>query len=220
MIKLKSVSKKYGDQTVLDGINFSAKENEFVSIIGKSGVGKTTLLSILAGMVKPDSGEIIFQNQDITDYNEEQFANFRLMNIGIVFQDFKIISALSVYDNVYLALHPRQDLSKQKKDEHIKNIVSQVGISHKISQRVDDLSGGEKQRVAIARSLVGDPKLVLADEPTGNLDTKTSTSIIELFQKLNKELKTTFVIITHDNDIAAATQKKYQLTDKGLINYK
>jgi len=219
MIKLESVSKQYGDQIVLDSINFSADEDEFVSIIGKSGVGKTTLLSILAGMVKPDSGKIFFQNQDITDYNEEQFANFRLMNIGVVFQDFKIIPALSVYDNVYLALHPRQDLSKQEKDKHIKNIVSQVGMSHKISQRVNNLSGGEKQRVAIARSLVGNPKLVLADEPTGNLDTKTSASIMELFQKLNKELKTTFVIITHDKDIAAETQKKYELTDKGLINY-
>lgn len=219
MIKLQSVSKQYGDQTVLDSINFSAKADEFVSIIGKSGVGKTTLLSILAGMVKPDSGKIIFNNQDITDYNEEQFANFRLMNIGIVFQDFKIIPSLSVYDNVYLALHPRQDLSKQEKDEHIKNIVSQVGMSHKISQRVNNLSGGEKQRVAIARSLVGNPKLVLADEPTGNLDTKTSASIMELFQKLNKELKTTFIIITHDKDIATKTQKKYELTDKGLKTY-
>ena len=219
MIKLESVSKQYGDQTVLDCINFSAEEDEFVSIIGKSGVGQTTLLSILDGMVKPDSGKIIFHNQDITGYNEEQFANFRLMNIGIVFQDFKIIPSLSVYDNVYLALHPRRDLSKQEKDKHIKNIVSQVGMSHKISQRVNDLSGGEKQRVAIARSLVGNPKLVLADEPTGNLDTKTSTGIMELFQKLNKELKTTFVIITHDKDIAAETRKKYELTDKGLINH-
>jgi len=218
MIKLKSVSKKYGGQTVLDDINFSIEEDEFVSIIGKSGVGKTTLLSILAGMVKPDSGKILFNNQDITGYDEEQFANFRLMNIGIVFQDFKLIPSLSVYDNVFLALYPRRDLSKQEKDKRIKNVVSQVGMSHKILQRVNNLSGGEKQRVAIARSLVSNPKLVLADEPTGNLDTKTSTSIIELFQKLNKELKTTFIIITHDKDIAAETQKKYELTDKGLIN--
>lgn len=219
MIKLESVSKKYDDQIILSGINFSAKENEFVSIIGKSGVGKTTLLSILAGMVAPDSGKIIFQNKDITDYDEDQFANFRLINIGIVFQDFKIIASLSVYDNVYLAIHPRKDLSKQTKDEQIRSIISQVGMTHKISQNVDDLSGGEKQRVAIARSLVGNPKLVLADEPTGNLDAKTSASIMELFRKLNKELETTFVIITHDKDIADQTQKKYELTDKGLNVY-
>jgi len=219
MIKLESVSKKYGSQTVLDCINFSAGENEFVSIIGKSGVGKTTLLSILAGMVAPDSGKIIFQNRNITKYNEEQLADFRLLNIGIVFQDFKIIASLSVYDNVYLAIHPRKDLSKQTKDEQIRSIISQVGMTHKISQNVDDLSGGEKQRVAIARSLVGNPKLVLADEPTGNLDAKTSASIMELFRKLNNELETTFVIITHDKDIADQTQKKYELTDKGLNVY-
>jgi ABC-type lipoprotein export system ATPase subunit len=216
MIKLESISKKYASQKVLENINFSADENEFVSIIGKSGVGKTTLLSILAGMVAPDSGRIIFQDQDITHFDEEQFAHFRLLNVGIVFQDFKIIPSLSAYANVYLAVHPRKDLSKQKKDEQVKNIIAQVGISHKIAQNVDDLSGGEKQRVAIARSLVGKPKLVLADEPTGNLDTETSASIMELFQKLNRELETTFIIITHDKDIADQTQKKYELTDKSL----
>jgi putative ABC transport system ATP-binding protein len=187
-----------------------------VSIIGKSGVGKTTLLSILSGMVAPDNGKVIFQDEDITNYDEEKLANFRLLNVGIVFQDFKIIPSLTVYDNVYLAIHPRKDFSKKQKDEHVKNIIAKVGMTHKISQKVDDLSGGEKQRVAIARSLVGNPKLVLADEPTGNLDVKTSASIIELFQKLNSELETTFVIITHDKDIANQTQKKYELTEKGL----
>jgi ABC-type lipoprotein export system ATPase subunit len=192
------------------------EEDEFVSIIGKSGVGKTTLLSVLSGMVAPDSGRIIFQKQDITDYSEEQLAQFRLLNVGIVFQDFKIIPSLSVYDNVYLAVHPRQDFSKQQKVERVASIIEQVGMTHKISQKVDDLSGGEKQRVAIARSLVGGPKLLLVDEPTGNLDAKTSKSIMELFQKLNQELKTTFIIITHDKDIAAQTQKKYELTEQGL----
>jgi ABC-type lipoprotein export system ATPase subunit len=216
MIKLESVSKKYGNQRVLENINFSVEENEFVSIIGKSGVGKTTLLSILAGMVAPDNGKIIFQGEDITDYDEEQLAHFRLFNVGVVFQDFKIIPSLSVYDNVYLAVYPRKDFSKKQKDERVKTIIAKVGMTHKIFQKVDDLSGGEKQRVAIARSLVDNPKLVLADEPTGNLDTKTSASIMELFQKLNQDLETTFIIITHDKDIANQTQRKYELTDKGL----
>ena len=216
MIKLKSISKRYGDQKVLENINFAVKENELVSIIGKSGVGKTTLLSILAGMVAPDSGRIVFEGRDITDYDEERLAHFRLFNIGIVFQDFKIIPSLSVYDNVYLALHPRRDFGKRQKDERVKSIIAKVGMTHKISQKADDLSGGEKQRVAIARSLVGNPKLVLADEPTGNLDEKTSESIIKLFQKLNQELETTFIIITHDKNIASQTQKKYELTEKGL----
>lgn len=216
MIKLESISKRYGDQKVLENINFSVTDKELVSIVGKSGVGKTTLLSILAGMVAPDSGKIIFQDEDITGHDEEELANFRLLNVGIVFQDFKIIPSLSVYDNVYLAVHPRHDFNKKQKDERVKNIIDKVGLTHKLSQTVDDLSGGEKQRVAIARSLVGNPKLVLADEPTGNLDATTSASIIELFQKLNQDLDATFIIITHDKDIANQTQKKYELTENGL----
>lgn len=216
MIKLESVSKKFGSQKILEDINFSVAENELVSIIGKSGVGKTTLLSILSGMVAPDKGKVFFQGKDISNYDEEQLANFRLLNVGIVFQDFKIIPSLSVYDNVYLALHPRLDFKKEEKDGWVKSVIEQVGMTHKIYQKVDDLSGGEKQRVAIARSLAGKPKLILADEPTGNLDAQTSKSIMELFKKLNQELETTFIIITHDADIADETRNKYELTAQGL----
>lgn len=216
MFKLQSVSKKYGNQQVLNKLDFSIDQKEFISIIGKSGVGKTTLLSILAGLVKPDEGKILFQGEDITHFNEEQLARHRLLNIGIVFQDFKIISSLSVYDNVFLAIHPRPDIAKKEKQERVEEVISQVGLKHKISEIVDNLSGGEKQRVAIARSLVGRPKLVLADEPTGNLDEATSENIIELFQKLHRELSTSFVIITHDNDITKKTQKNYQLTNQKI----
>ena len=217
MIKLEAVTKAYGAQKVLANISLEVAENEFLSIIGKSGVGKTTLLSVLSGLVAPDSGRIIFGGEDITGYSEEQFARFRLHNIGFIFQDFKIIPSLSVYDNVYLALHPRRDLSREKKAERVKKAVEQTGLAHKIDTVAANLSGGEKQRVAIARSLAGQPKLVLADEPTGNLDAQTSTDIMELFKKLNHELDTTFIIITHDPDIAAATQKRYELTGQGLV---
>lgn len=188
MLKLQSISKKYGNQQVLKNVDFSIDEKEFISIIGKSGVGKTTLLSILVGLVKPDEGKIFFAGQDITDFDEEKLASFRLLNIGIVFQDFKIIPSLSVFDNVYLAIHPRKDIKKENKKEMVENMVRLVGLENKLTETVDNLSGGEKQRVAIARSLVGRPKLVLADEPTGNLDEKTSASIINLFQKLHQEL--------------------------------
>jgi putative ABC transport system ATP-binding protein len=216
MLKLQSISKKYGNQQVLKNVDFSIDEKEFISIIGKSGVGKTTLLSILVGLVKPDEGKIFFAGQDITDFDEEKLASFRLLNIGIVFQDFKIIPSLSVFDNVYLAIHPRKDIKKENKKEMVENMVRLVGLENKLTETVDNLSGGEKQRVAIARSLVGRPKLVLADEPTGNLDEKTSASIINLFQKLHQELSTTFIIITHDKDIAQKTQKIYQLTNYNL----
>ncbi len=216
MLKLQSISKIYGSQQVLKNINFHIAPKEFISIVGKSGVGKTTLLSILAGLIRPDEGKIIFRDKDITNFDEEQLAHFRLLNIGIVFQDFKIIPSLSVFDNVFLALYPRHDLDKKEKKERVKNIVAHVGLEHKLLETVDNLSGGEKQRVAIARSLVGRPHLVLADEPTGNLDETTSEHIMELFQKLHQEFATTFAIITHEKDIAKKAQKIYRLTNQKI----
>ena len=216
MLHLKSISKKYGDQLVLKDVDFSLKEKEFVSIIGKSGAGKTTFLSILAGLVKPDKGQIFFKGQDITGLSEEELARFRLLNIGIVFQDFKILPSLTVFDNVYLAIYPRQDIKTEQKKEMVAEMVRLVGLENKLYQIVVQLSGGEKQRVAIARSLVGKPKLVLADEPTGNLDEATSDSILRLFKRLHQELNTAFVVITHDRDVANQAQKIYRLTNHSL----
>ena len=216
MLKLQSISKKYGAQKILDAVDFTVGQKEFVIIVGKSGVGKTTLLSILSGLVRTDEGKIFFNDEDISNFDEEQLARFRLMNIGIVFQDFKIISSLSVYDNVYLALHPRKDIERDKRKDMVNEMVTLVGLKDKLDKLVDNLSGGEKQRVAIARSLVGMPKLVLADEPTGNLDERTSEEIITLFEKLHDELDTTFIVITHDKEIASKAQKSYQLTNYKL----
>ena len=216
MLKLQSISKKYGAQKILDAVDFTVGQKEFVSIVGKSGVGKTTLLSILSGLVRTDEGKIFFNDEDISNFDEEQLARFRLMNIGIVFQDFKSISSLSVYDNVYLALHPRKDIERDKRKDMVNEMVTLVGLKDKLDKLVDNLSGGEKQRVAIARSLVGMPKLVLADEPTGNLDERTSEEIITLFEKLHDELDTTFIVITHDKEIASKAQKSYQLTNYKL----
>lgn len=213
MLRLQSISKKYGSQQILKDVDFTIGQKEFVSIIGKSGVGKTTLLSILSGLVTPDAGSIFFEDKEVTHFSEDQFAEFRLLNVGIVFQDFKIIPSLSVFDNVYLAIHPRGDIKKEDKELMVKDIVNLVGLSHKLRETTFNLSGGEKQRVAIARSLVGKPKLVLADEPTGNLDEKTSEDILHLFEKLHEEMSTSFIIITHDNDIAKKTKNVYQLSN-------
>ncbi len=216
MLTLKQISKTYGNQEVLGQISFELGEEEFVSIIGKSGVGKTTLLSIMAGLVSPDSGKVIFSNSDITRYSEEQLAGFRLKNIGIVFQDFKLIPSLSVFDNIYLAIYPRKDIDEKEKNKRILDLIDQVGLSGKENKCVDNLSGGEKQRVAIARSLVNRPKIVLADEPTGNLDEATSDKIMNLFESLHKKYSTTFVIVTHEKDIAKKTKKVYQLSNRRL----
>jgi ABC-type lipoprotein export system ATPase subunit len=171
----------------------------------------------MSGLIKPDSGSILFQGKDISSLDEESLAAFRLANIGIVFQDFKLIPSLSVYDNILLGIYPRKDIPKQDKDGRIRSIADQVGIHHKLPEKVDNLSGGEKQRVAIARSLVNEPIMVLADEPTGNLDSSTAVTIMDLFDNLHSKLFTTFVIVTHDKDIATRTQKTYNLHE-GVIS--
>ncbi len=216
MLTLRGISKSYGNHQILTDLDFSLGAKEFISIIGTSGTGKTTLLSILAGLVRPDSGTITFHDQDITALDEEHLARFRLMHIGIVFQDFKIIPSLSVYDNVLVAIFPRRDIAPPEKNRRVHDMVCRVGLGDKLSARADTLSGGEKQRVAIARSLVGAPQLVLADEPTGNLDEETSAHIMRLFHDLHDALATSFVIITHDHDVAQQTQKTYRLTNHHL----
>jgi lipoprotein-releasing system ATP-binding protein len=213
MLKLENVAKKYKDQQVLKGLSLSLGEKEMISIMGKSGTGKSTLLGVMSGLIKPDEGSILFQGKDISSLDEEGLAAFRLANIGIVFQDFKLIPSLTVYDNIFLGIYPRKDIPTQQKDGRIRSIADQVGIVHKLSEKVDNLSGGEKQRVAIARSLVNEPILVLADEPTGNLDSNTAESIMDLFDTLHAKLSTTFVIVTHDKDIAHRTHKTYILKD-------
>jgi len=214
MLSLNSVSKQFNRQKVL--INFELKPGEFISIIGKSGVGKSTMLNILAGLIKPDRGTVNFKDEDLTDMTEEQLAHFRLHNVGIVFQDFKIFPSLSVSENIMLALYPRRDIMKKERTKRIKEVLGQVELDHKEREKAGILSGGEKQRVAIARSLVGRPGFVFADEPTGNLDEVTSETIMALFSKLHKELSTAFLIITHDSDIAKKAEKIYELKTSGM----
>jgi putative ABC transport system ATP-binding protein len=216
MLKIQDVRKTFNGQTVLNDVCLTIGEKEMVSIMGKSGAGKSTLLAVMAGLVRPDAGQVIFQGETISDLNEERLAAFRLQHIGFIFQDFKLIPSLSVHDNILLAIYPRRDIGRAEKEERITALAGQVGLAGKLAERVDNLSGGEKQRVAIARSLVNRPGLVLADEPTGNLDSATATEIMTLFMRLHRELDTTFLIITHDREIAAYTSKSYNLIDGGL----
>jgi lipoprotein-releasing system ATP-binding protein len=218
MLELKNVSKSFRDQQVLTGVNFKLREREMISIMGKSGAGKSTLLAIIAGLVRPDAGRVLFQGGDISGLDEEKLASFRLQHVGFIFQDFKLIASLSVHDNILLGIYPRRDIAAAEKEKRIRELADQVGLGGKYDEKVDNLSGGEKQRVAIARSLVNRPGLVLADEPTGNLDSATATEIMVLFKKLHETLDTTFLIITHDPDIAAYTQKRFTLRDGALTS--
>jgi putative ABC transport system ATP-binding protein len=216
MLELRNVSKSFRDQHVLTEVNFNLREREMVSIRGKSGVGKSTLLAIIAGLVRPDTGQVLFQADDISKLDEEKLASFRLHHVGFIFQDFKLIPSLSMHDNILLGIYPRRDISVREKKKRVGELAGQVGLANKLGEKVDNLSGGEKQRVAIARSLVNRPGLVLADEPTGNLDPATATEIMNLFKKLHESLDTTFLIITHDREIAAYTQRIFTLQEGGL----
>jgi putative ABC transport system ATP-binding protein len=220
MLEISSVRKRYNGQLVLDGVSLSVGEREMTSIMGKSGSGKSTLLAVTAGLVRPDDGSVSFNGFDIGGADEESLAGFRLRNVGFIFQDFKLIPSLTVYDNIHLGIYPRKDVGKDEKRRRIEALAGEVGLGDKLGQRANDLSGGEKQRVAIARSLVNRPAVVLADEPTGNLDSKTADDIMALFTRLHGQYSTSFVIVTHDKDIAARTEKTYFLKDGGLTPWK
>jgi len=216
MLILENIRKSYKGQEVLREASMSIGEKEMVSIMGKSGTGKSTLLNIMAGLIKPDAGKAMFNGNDLTTIGEESLAAFRMKHIGIVFQDFKLIPSLSVSDNILLGIYPRKDINDSDKKSRINELTVRVGLKNKMNEKVDNLSGGEKQRVAIARSLVNRPVIVLADEPTGNLDSATSDSIMALFRELHQTMLTSFIIVTHDKDIAQKTDKTYVL-QKGEI---
>ncbi len=217
MLTLQNITKSYKEQRVLSNINLEVQGREMVSIMGKSGAGKSTLLAVMAGLVRPDSGQVIFQDRIISNLDEESLAAFRLHYIGFIFQDFKLIPSLTAHDNILMGIYPRRDIPPAEKEERIHELASQVGLASKLTEKTVNLSGGEKQRVAIARSLVNRPALVLADEPTGNLDSATAEEIIALFKTLHKTSATSFLIITHDQDVATQTQKTYLMQDGGLI---
>ncbi len=213
LVRLQSVSKSFGRQLVINNSSFSVEKNCFVALMGKSGAGKSTLLSLIAGLTNPDSGSVMVGGSDISRMSEEERAAFRLKNVGVVFQDFKLIPSLSVYDNVYLAIHPRSDVPLTEKQARVLELLNKVGLGDKKLQTVSRLSGGEKQRVAIARSLVNRPLVVLADEPTGNLDSTTAASILDLFRVMHQQFKTAFIIATHDQEVADRTEVIYKIKD-------
>lgn len=216
MLQVTQIQKSFFDKEVIHNVGFEMGQKETVSIMGKSGSGKSTLLSIVAGLVRPDSGEILFDGQSLNELDEEQLASFRLHNIGFIFQDFKLIPSLTIHDNILLGIYPRKDIADDEKERRIIQLSEEVGLAGRLDERIDTLSGGEKQRVAIARSLAGHPPLVLADEPTGNLDSRTAEEIMALFAQLHNRHQTSFLIVTHDRDIASQTQHTLTMKDGEL----
>ena len=218
IVKTVDLTKTYNSGVevhALSNVNFELEKGDLVAIIGDSGSGKSTLLHLLAGVDKPTSGDIFIQDKNITKFNKDEMTVFRRRNIGVVYQFFNLIPNINVRKNILLPLL----LDNKKADEeYLKEILSILGIEGKLDRYPKQLSGGEQQRVAIARSLITRPAIILADEPTGNLDRKNSEEITGLFRLVNKRLNSTIMIITHDEKVANACDKVYRMVD-GRLNF-
>jgi len=217
MIMNKNVSKIYKmgevDLTVIKNLNLQINYGEFVAIVGPSGSGKSTVLNLLGCLDKPTDGKVIIDNTDVTELDRTDLANFRGENIGFIFQSFNLIPVLSVYENIEYPLIMIQNLPEQERHKRIMELLEDVDMLDQKDKFPDQLSGGQRQRVAIARALVTKPKIVFADEPTANLDTKTSNQIITLMRNIQQEFNTTFIFATHDEKIVTAVDRIITLID-------
>ena len=200
MITAKNIKKKYNDQEVLRGIDLKIDKNEFVVILGASGSGKSTLLNILSGLEKSDSGEVVYDNESISDYSEKQLTKFRKDKIGFVFQQYYLLNNLTVEQNVKVGAN----LANNK--EYV-DIIKQLGLADKLSKYPNELSGGEQQRVSIARALAKKPTVLFLDEPTGALDEETGRKILEYLLKLKDKSHFTMIMVTHNENIAELSNK-------------
>ncbi|WP_172370633.1 ABC transporter ATP-binding protein [Sporosarcina jiandibaonis] len=200
---------------VLRDVNFDVNDGEIVSIVGKSGSGKSTLLHILAGFMAPESGEIKVNGIETSIFNETDNAEFRLNNYGFIFQNFQLMPGLNAFENVELPLKLK-GIEKAERQEKVNTLMKYVGLTEVQDHYPNELSGGQQQRVSIARALITDPPIILADEPTGSLDSETEQEILLLIQSLNKNRGITFVIITHDDEVAQTANRVYTMHDGEL----
>jgi putative ABC transport system ATP-binding protein len=220
MIQLKNINKVYRTKTIetvaLNEINLEIEAGEFLSIMGPSGCGKSTLLNIIGLIDEPTSGGIMVANQQILDYSSKATARFRNEKLGFIFQSFHLINDLSVIDNVELPLLYR-NVSAKKRRILAEEALTKVGLKNRMKHFPSQLSGGQKQRVAIARAIVGKPDIILADEPTGNLDSVMGNEVMEILLDLNQNNKTTIVMVTHDETMAQKTNRLVRLFDGSQV---
>ncbi|WP_371189518.1 ABC transporter ATP-binding protein [Thalassotalea maritima] len=218
MLTLENLSKRFQTEdietTALDRINLTIKKGEFVAIMGPSGCGKSTLLNTIGMLDSPTEGKYLFNGEDIANYSESNLANIRKQNIGFIFQSFNLIDELNVAENVELALL-YHDISKSERKRRVAEVLKKVGIDHRAKHMPSQLSGGQQQRVAVARAVVGNQSVILADEPTGNLDTEHGREVMEMLQQLNQE-GTTIIMVTHSPSHAEYASRVVNLLDGQL----
>ena len=221
MIKLEGITKIYkiGDNEVraLDGVSLEAEQGEFVSVVGTSGSGKSTLLHMLGGLDRPDSGKVYVDGKDIFSFKDEALTIFRRRKIGFVFQNYNLVPSLNVYENIVL---PVQLDGRAPDKKYIDSIIETLGLSEKLDNLPNNLSGGQQQRVAIARALAGKPAIILADEPTGNLDSKTSQDVMGLLKITGERFSQTIVMITHNEEIAQLADRIIRIEDGKIVSGK
>ncbi len=216
VLSLKDVWKIYRlgevDVEAARGVNMSIKKGEFVAIMGPSGSGKSTIMHLIGCLDKPTKGSIYLSNEDVSNFNENKLAKIRGKNIGFVFQTFNLIQSLNALENVALPLM-LQGVNAYEREKKAKELLELVGLGKRLKNKPSQLSGGERQRVAIARALVNDPEIILADEPTGNLDSKTGHDILEIFKNLHKTKKKTIILVTHDDNVGKNAQRIIRFMD-------
>lgn len=221
IISVKNLRKVYkiGSESVvaLNNINLDIKENQVICILGTSGSGKSTLLNQLAGLEKPTSGAVYIGKYNISKFSENRLAGFRQKYIGFIFQSYNLLSALTAVENVSMPLMFK-GMSKTKREKLAAFMLKQVGLGSRLTHRPTQMSGGQQQRVGIARAFVAKPKIVFADEPTGNLDTKTTIEIMELMVRMSRENNQTFVLVTHDNELAEYADRIVTLIDGNIVS--
>ena len=220
IIEIQSATSVYSigevETRALDGVSINIEAGEFATLVGPSGSGKTTLLQLMGCLDKPTSGKVLINNQDVSRFKPDQRANLRKEMIGFIFQFFALVPVLSAYENVELPMLLNGVKDKERK-ERVNTLLDAVGLSDRANHRPDQLSGGQQQRVAIARALSTDPLIILADEPTANLDTETSAQAMDLMKKLNEETGTAFVFATHDEQVMAYAKRIVRMQDGKIV---
>lgn len=216
MIQVKNLYKIYrvGPSKVyaLNGVDFTMYRGEFCAIVGPSGSGKSTLLNMLAGLEKPSKGEIVIAGKHIEQMNENQLVGFRRENVGFIFQSYNLLQTLNAIENVALPLS-FQGVSRKIRNEKAKKYLKLVGLEKHVKHMANEMSGGQQQRVGIARALVVKPKIIFADEPTGNLDSKTTMEVLKLMRRIVREQNQTLVMVTHDNHLASYADRQFHIVD-------